>query len=65
MLVIVENEQILSVEKICQGCLLANQNGLPRWHEGKLECGHDIGKLSKNQPTVYKCEMGFHLANIE
>jgi hypothetical protein len=65
MLVILQDERILSPEKICQGCVLATQNGFPRWSKGTLGCGQCIGKLSDNQPTVYQCKMGFHLANIE
>ena len=65
MLVILTDEQLLSTERVCQGCLLANQSGYPRWHQGKLGCGRCIGKLGENKPTVYQCQMGFRLANIE
>ena len=65
MLVILQNEQLLSTEKICPGCLLANQGGTPRWNQGKLGCGHCLGKSAKNQATIYECQMGFRLANIE
>ncbi len=65
MLVILTEKQVLSTERVCQGCLLANQSGSPRWHQGKLGCGQCIGKLGDNQPTVYQCQMGFRLANIE
>ena len=65
MLVILENEQLLPIEIICHNCLLANQNGTPRWQEGKLGCGSCLGKSTNNLPTMYKCQMGFRLANIE
>jgi hypothetical protein len=65
MLVILQDEQVLSPEKVCQGCLLANQSGFPRWHEGTLGCGHCLGKLNDNKPTLYQCQMGFRLAKIE
>lgn len=65
MLVIFQDEQIFRADKICQGCLLASQKGVPRWKGGKLQCGHCVGKLNQNQPTFYECEMGFRLANIE
>jgi hypothetical protein len=65
MLVILTDEQVLSTEIVCQGCLLANQSGSPRWHQGRLSCGHCIGELGENQPTVYQCQMGFRLAKIE
>ena len=65
MLVIVMEEQILSVQKVCQGCLLANRSGLPRWRKGELCCGHSLAKAEKNQPALYECEMGFRIANIQ
>jgi hypothetical protein len=65
MLVVLQNEQVLSTDNICQGCLLASQSGTPRWHQGKLGCGYCLGKSTNNQATVYECQMGFRLANIE
>lgn len=67
MLVILRNEQILSTDNVCQGCLLASQGGTPRWNQnqGKLGCGHCLGKSTSNEVTVYECQMGFRLANIE
>jgi hypothetical protein len=65
MLVILQNEQLLAVDKICQGCLLATQNGLPRWDHGKLGCGHYLGRMGDHKPIIYECDMGFRLANIE
>lgn len=65
MLVIMQNQQILSPEKICHSCLLANNGGQPRWQEGKLGCGQCLGKLDRHLPTIYQCHMGFRLANIE
>lgn len=65
MLVILQNEQVLSTDAICQSCLLASQSGTPRWNQGKLSCGHCLGKSTQKQVTIYECQMGFHLANIE
>ncbi|HEY9650894.1 MAG TPA: hypothetical protein V6C95_09535 [Coleofasciculaceae cyanobacterium] len=65
MLVILMDEQILSPSQVCQSCLLADKNGQPRWHQGRLRCGHAIRKLSNNQPDQYECEMGFRIANVE
>jgi hypothetical protein len=65
MLVILQKEQILSTQIICQNCLWANQNGNPRWHQGKLGCGHCLGNSESNQAKLYECQMGFRLANIE
>ncbi|ACK64840.1 conserved hypothetical protein [Rippkaea orientalis PCC 8801] len=65
MLVILANDNILSVRAVCQGCLLANNQGLPRWNEGKLSCGYSLSPLDNHQPQRYQCEMGFQVAQIE
>lgn len=65
MLVILMDEQILSPSQVCRGCLLADKKGQPRWHQGKLSCGHVLRKFSENQPDQYECEMGFRIARVE
>lgn len=65
MLIILTDEQILSTQQVCQNCLLANRQGLPRWHHGKLGCGDRLGKSDNDRPTFYQCQMGFRVANIE
>lgn len=65
MLVILTDEHIFSAKQVCQGCLLANGQGLPRWHHGHPTCAHSLGKPGDNQPTLYKCEMGFRVAEVE
>ena len=78
MLVILTDEQILSPQKVCQSCLLADQSGLPRWRQGKLGCGHilrlggalaklktDLCSNTEGEPELYECQMGFRIANIE
>ena len=66
MLVILTENQILLPQQVCQTCLLANQNGQPRWHQGQLRCARRvISKLSENQPEQYECQMGFQIANVD
>jgi hypothetical protein len=65
MLVILTDEQILPTQKVCQGCLLANRQGSPRWRQGKLDCGHSLGRAAENQPILYECQMGFLVAHID
>jgi hypothetical protein len=65
MLVILLENQLLSPHQVCQGCLLADRSGQPRWNQGQLRCGHAVRKLSDNQPDQYECQMGFRIANIE
>lgn len=72
MLVIVTDTQILAPQQVCQGCLLADCHGQPRWRQGKLgcairACGH-TPSLCTDPPeaaTYYECQMGFRLANID
>jgi hypothetical protein len=65
MLVILTEEQVLSPHQVCQGCLMATQQGFPRWHEGKLGCGRMLCQGGNQQPALYQCQMGFRIANIE
>jgi hypothetical protein len=65
MLVILTDEQILSTQQVCQGCLLATHQGLPRWYQGTLRCGQILSQAEHSQPTLYECKMGFRIANIE
>jgi hypothetical protein len=65
MLVILAEEQVLSTEQVCPGCLLANRQGSPRWQHGKLGCGRYLGKQEPNQPALYQCLMGFKIAELD
>ena len=65
MLVILTRDNILSVNQVCSSCLLADQKGTPRWHHGKLGCGHSLDKNDPQQAAVYECEMGFQVAEVE
>ncbi|MBF2033934.1 MAG: hypothetical protein IGR92_00290 [Leptolyngbyaceae cyanobacterium T60_A2020_046] len=65
MLVVMTNDQLFAPLTVCQGCLLATQQGQPRWQQGQLRCGRAIAKAHDDQPAQYECEMGFRLANIE
>lgn len=65
MLVILIDEQLISPQVICQGCLLADQSGQPRWRSGQLRCGQSVHKLSNQQPNQFQCVMGFRVASIE
>ncbi|HEY9877789.1 MAG TPA: hypothetical protein V6D29_05000 [Leptolyngbyaceae cyanobacterium] len=65
MLVIVMDNQLIAPQAVCQGCLMANQQGQPRWHHGELRCGRTLNQIDSGQPTQYECQMGFRIANIE
>lgn len=65
MLVILMDDQLLAPEQVCQSCLMANQQGQPRWQQGKLRCGRALGRQADQQPEQFECQMGFRFANIE
>ncbi|NER78142.1 MAG: hypothetical protein F6K42_00915 [Leptolyngbya sp. SIO1D8] len=65
MLVVMMNDQLLSPAAVCQGCLLANQQGQPRFHHGRLACGRLLAKIQNGQPMQYECQMGFRIASID
>lgn len=64
MLVILTDEQILSPQQVCSGCLLANSQGQPRWRGGQLGCGRRLRSLDRACPEVFECQMGFQVAHL-
>ena len=65
MLVVLTDQQILSTQQICSGCLLATHQGQPRWHQGRLSCGSSLRSPKPQQPALYQCQMGFKLAELD
>ncbi|MGG6269613.1 hypothetical protein ACQ4M3_29595 [Leptolyngbya sp. AN03gr2] len=65
MLVVLAGDQLLSVRQVCQGCLMADQSGQPRWRQGQLRCGQAISQMEEKLPAQFECQMGFRIANIE
>ncbi|MEM1367480.1 MAG: hypothetical protein AAGG02_05560 [Cyanobacteria bacterium P01_H01_bin.15] len=66
MVVILTKNQILSVEPVCKGCLLADRQGTPRFREGKLTCAQDLNPLeAPSRLSLYRCHMGFKLAVLD
>lgn len=71
MLMIMTDNQLLSPQFVCHDCVLANQDGLPRWSHGKLGCGQPGGAIAKDEarsrptPRLYRCHMGFQVAQID
>ncbi|MGK7890183.1 MAG: hypothetical protein AB4042_12680 [Leptolyngbyaceae cyanobacterium] len=67
MLVILMKEQVISPQMVCPGCLMATQQGQPRWRGGKLLCGRSSNNLAEGGsdcPAQYECQMGFRVADI-
>ncbi len=67
MLVILTNKQVLSVNEVCPGCLMADCTGSPRWHHGKLGCGRLMNRnqSADGEAKVYQCQMGFRVAEVK
>lgn len=65
MLVILTENQLFSPQQVCNSCLMADQNGQPRWRQGQLRCGRALDKVAEGMPDQYECQMGFRVANIE
>ncbi len=77
MLVVLTEQQVLSPRQVCQGCLLADRSGLPRWHQGRLSCALAAERAASScpsrsrqtapapkSPKRFQCQMGFQLAEI-
>ena len=65
MLVMLTDNQLIAPQTVCQTCLLADQNGQPRWRQGRLGCGRMVAGLDHGQPVQYECQMGFRVASID
>ena len=65
MLVVLMENQLFAPQQVCQTCLMADQNGQPRWHQGQLRCGRAVRKLAEGMPEQFECQMGFRIAHIE
>ena len=65
MLVIITEQQVLPTERVCSGCLMADNGGSPRWRKGKLVCGYLIDDRDRELPQIYECQMGFYVTNIK
>ncbi|MEL6440118.1 MAG: hypothetical protein AAFQ80_12785 [Cyanobacteria bacterium J06621_8] len=64
MVVMLADEQIFPAHKVCQGCLMSDRHGLPRWHENQLKCGKIIPQAIPRQCKVYQCLMGFKVTQV-
>ncbi|MGF1568284.1 MAG: hypothetical protein ACFCVD_09480 [Nodosilinea sp.] len=65
MLVILTDDQLISPQTVCSSCLMADQNGQPRWQQGRLGCGRMLPGPSQGQPTQFECQMGFRVAQVD
>lgn len=61
----VMGDRVITPHVVCQGCLLADSSGQPRWQGGQLRCGQALQKLHTEQPERFECQMGFTVANIQ
>ena len=64
MIVMIGDRQLLSPQQVCQGCLMSDKSGLPRWQNEKLRCGKVRKPKTSGQVEVYECQMGFNVTWI-
>jgi hypothetical protein len=64
MLVIVLDDNLIPPQTVCETCLMADQQGRPRWNGEKLRCGKALGKPTEQQPAAFQCVMGFRVVNL-
>ena len=64
MFVLLTDQQAISSEVVCQGCLMANQQGQPRWQAGELLCGRQLQPEALPSTEQYECQMGFRLTRV-
>jgi hypothetical protein len=66
MLVIVTTDRIIPPQQVCQACLLADDEGKPRWRQGTLCCARAMTDNPQSAiPIAYECQMGFKLIDID
>lgn len=65
MLMILMDNQLISPDRVCTSCLMATQQGQPRWRQGQLRCGRAIAAADEFAVKQYECQMGFRVADIE
>lgn len=63
-LIMATSDRLITIQQICQHCLMASQAGEPRWENGRLRCGQAIVMESPYQPDQFECEMGFRVIKI-
>lgn len=64
MLVILTENQVLAAQQVCQGCLLADHQGQPRWYQGRPCAGQLIREAQAHEPAQYECPMGFRMVEV-
>jgi hypothetical protein len=62
-LVVVLGDDYFSASFFCQTCLLATQEGLPRWRNGQLACGKRISEAPLIV-TEFRCINGGTIVDI-
>lgn len=73
MVVLLTEQGILSPRQVCPGCILASDQGLPRFRGGHLSCGSSAAAEVKVTPTDLgrsdaatgqDCPMGFRVVDV-
>ncbi|MFB2917274.1 MULTISPECIES: hypothetical protein [Aerosakkonema] len=53
-LVMLLRDQMLPPQILCSTCLMASQQGQPRWQDGQLRCGRPVHNPSNNA-VEFRC----------
>lgn len=61
MLIILTETQVLKPEYVCHDCMLASQDGQPRWHNGRPCASERLPVPAESATEQYQCPMGFRL----
>lgn len=64
MLIALMKDQLVTLQTVCQTCLMADGSGRPRWDGANLRCGRQLADPGQNHPVQYECQMGFRIAEI-
>ncbi|NJN31836.1 MAG: hypothetical protein HC824_16455 [Synechococcales cyanobacterium RM1_1_8] len=65
MLMLLTAQEILSPGQVCRHCVLANDQGEPRLHNGKVRCGRSLlSPVLASEPLPQRCPMGFRVVEL-
>ena len=64
MLVMIVGDRVVSVQQVCQNCLMASRDGQPRWDSGQLRCGQAIASSVPQHADQFDCQMGFRVIQV-
>jgi len=64
MVTMMMGDRLIPMQQVCQNCLMASQDGQPRWEDGRLRCGRAVVAQSPQQANQFECQMGFRVIKV-